>query len=227
MNTKEKIICAVFIVSSIKSFSQNIYFEGKITYRHKSLSKEGKRELFPIDTEETYFHNNQIVNRVTSGFIKERVGNKPIYLDTDKMLRYQIDNDGKVINDLGLEKHLELITPLEFKKLDDDKVLGESCNVYYIKFIHAYDSLSMDGNKNTIDTLGNTYYISKSMKIKNHERIPYLTRSTKFIDGRFDGVPIKIISKSWYGSQFVIEAIKIDRMDVSKIVELPNYPIRN
>jgi hypothetical protein len=229
INNTKQLICVLVLVFPINCFSQNGYFEGRITYQHKSLLKNGDIELFPIDKEQTYFRKGQVLNRVISGFIKERVGNKPIYLDTEKMLRYQIDNEEKVINDLGHERDLELIKPIEFKQLNRARILNENCDVYFIKYVHNYDSMSFDGSKNRIDTLRCTYFISSEMKIFNPKKIAYLTanRSSKFIDGRFDGIPLRVVIERSTGRKFIIEAVKIEKQDFSLFVDLPKYPIKN
>ncbi|MCA4900619.1 MAG: hypothetical protein ACK514_13015 [Bacteroidota bacterium] len=211
---------------TVNSRAQAQYFNGAITYQYKSYSADGKQELFPINLEETYFFENKILNKVTSGLLKSR-RNVSILIDTEKMIRYQIDYDQEVINDLGGEKYPETINLISFNKLTNQVIRGERCNVYNLSYLHSYDSASIDGSKNKTDTLKCEYFISTKLRLKSPEKLAFITgnRSSKFIDGRFDGIPLKVVINNSSGFRIVIEAVKIDSTNVSKAVELPNFPI--
>lgn len=80
-----------------------------------------------------------------------------------------------------------------------------------------------------VDTVSCTYYISKGLKLYLPLTFAQLqsNNNTKFIDGRFDGIPLKIIWEHLDNSRVVGEAINIEKMKVNEQMKLPNYPIKD
>lgn len=90
-----------------------------------------------------------------------------------------------------------------------------------MRYVHKFD-----GPKGIVrDTISCTYYNSKTLKIFQPSVFGSLqgNRNTLLIDGRYNGVPLKVILKRQHGSYIIIESEEIKEGQVTEFVKLPNY----
>ncbi len=210
-------ICALF---NFHVFAQKNVFEGSIIYLNKEIDERGKPRMAPVDKEKIFFAKNVILTRTISGPQMFILGNIDIYLNVEKKLKYSINHDNsliKRISDLEIEK----IISIEEKLMKDEIVLGYNCDVNFLKYVHQFDG----PYGRVYDTLSCTYYNSKEFKIPHLDIFGLLqgNKNTLFLDGRYDGVPLKVILKKNDGSIIMTESVEVKQMNVDKFVKLPNY----
>jgi len=218
------IILAVIVFASIGIKSedgislQSEFFEGIITYRHSELDYAGRASQTAIDLEEVFFSKHRMLNSVIKGDLLELVGSHAILFDCVQMKRYKVDYQRMTLNDIGIEPELEVIVPLAFEKQEDEPVLEYMCSVYMIKYVHSYKLASTFGSENQSDTLITRFYIGKEFNSPCLKEFAALqgNRNTKLLDGRFEGIPLKIVIKRTNGSLTTIQAINVQKKNVEE-----------
>jgi hypothetical protein len=222
-------LCYLFCVNgACAQVPVNDYsFQGVVYYRYESKDAKGAKLLFPIEEEERDFDTNHILTKTLKGYGKSLIGNKDFWLDAEKGESLIIDHDSKTIS---INKHpgTEEIAPLEFSKLPDVEVCQYWCEVYFIKYVYRMEHMKMYLD-NKPDTLSSIYYVAKDMKIPNARKFAALqgNHNTLILDGRFSGVPLRVIMKRADGIVTTIEAMKVEPKEMSQQLRLPDYAIQH
>jgi hypothetical protein len=203
------------------------YFEG-VLYTHCSrIDAQGKSSPFVWEEIERYYDENHILTRITKGRSLDNRDRSDIYLDIEKSRKLKINHDSHLISILSFGEAKDFPT-LEFKKMGEEDFLGYACDVYFIKYVDRLEDIrEIIGDVS--DTLSCTYYIAKDLKIKNPKNFAKLqgNRSTNLLDGRFDGVALKIIMEHTNREKLVMMATKVEKRNVQEVMVLPPYPFRN
>ena len=215
-------IFIVLITIDKRSLSQDKYFEGTVIYVTREFDKDGHQIQSPITKEKIFFSKSTIVTQFIQGAALSLYGNKQIYMNSEKRVRYRIDNDSKLIKKVGIVE-IEKIEPLEEKSTDEELIQGYKCDVHILQYVHRFES----PNGITFDTLSCTYFNSKTLKMFQPEVFGFLqgNKNSLFLDGRYDCIPLKVILKRRDGSKIVIESELIEQMNVDALLKLPEYPI--
>jgi hypothetical protein len=220
---KAELVFIFFIMAStISCFSQSTTFEGIVTYSHVEDGLINKRLESPIKCEKVYFSKEKMLNRVTEGDLLSFTGNTALFFDAIRMKRLKINYDRKTVTDIGEEKDLEILNVIVFEKLKKEEVvLSIACDVFLLKYVHSFEAVGDFGKEIRTDTLLTRYYISKSHKISNVKSFSVLqgNRNTKLIDGRFDGIPLKIEINRNDGSRTTILATHIETRNVDEFLD--------
>ncbi len=217
-------ICIAIAGQSQKLPLNDIYFEGILRFKYTVIDANGRDLFFSTEEDEDYYDKNHLVHKTLKGRILDNIGNVEIHLDSEKKQLYRIDHEKRTINTLT-KSDIELINPLEFKKVGETKLLGYQCDIFFIKYVHKMEYMKSFINIKP-DTLSCTYYIAKDLKILNPEIFADLqgNHSTKLIDGRFSGIALKIIQEYLNGDKMIIEAISVEKRDMQDLISLPPYP---
>lgn len=202
------------------------YFEGCITYQHRWYDAQGERLSVPVDVEKEYFTKHQIFNEVISGPSIPYFGKNQYFLDIDKGVRYAVDHDRKTMRDIGIPDDKDF--KLDFLKetqMPDEKILGHLCEVHVLKYIKKYRGPF----EPEVDTVTHTFYSSKEFKIFRPDLFAFLqsNKSSSFLDGRYEGVPLKMVMKKEDGSYFVTEATNIKELNVTEEMNLDSYTVEH
>lgn len=221
---KGALFFVICFVATLEVFSQTEYFEGSITYSYKEFDKNGIKRIAAVEQEKIIFSKDVILSRTISGPILSYLKDFAVYLNSDKKIRYSIFYDEKAIEDVGIAKKMETINPIEEKALPEGEILGYRCDVHFIKYAH----LMKHPDKYFYDTLSCTYYNSKSLKVLKPEIFGMLqgNANSLILDGRYDGIPLKVIIKSQDGSTILIEGVEVTKMNVDEFVKLPDYTFK-
>jgi hypothetical protein len=230
MNYPKLFFITVFFLSlkSSGAFAQSdTYFEG-VLYTHSiTIDAKGISEPFIWEEVEEYYDENHILTRITKGRVLDHTDRCDIYLDNEKNSKLKINHNTHLISKLPVREAKD-ISPLEFKKLREEVFLGHLCDVYFIKYIDPHEDIQ-DIIGPVTDALSCTYYIAKDLKIKNPKRFAKLqeNHSTSLLDGRFEGLALKIILEHTDGEKLVVMGTKIELKDVQDVMTLPPYPFQN
>jgi len=219
------IFCLGFLFSDhLAVLSQNTFFEGSVTYVHEESDQGGNKTSTPVTKERVFFSKNIILREDVSGPALQIIGNIKVYLNSEKGLRYFIDDDRKTIKNVGTPKSSAIIRPIEEKWVGEEEICGYKCDVHTLKYVNQFEL----PQGTVIDTLSCTYYNSKILKIFRPEIFGRLqgNKNTLILDGRYNGVPLKIILKRQDGSMIIIKSDEIKPMDVNEFVKLPNYDFK-
>ncbi len=102
------------------------------------------------------------------------------------------------------------------------------CEIYFIKYVHKMEYMKSYIDTSKPDTLSCTYYIAKDLKVSNSEIFARLqgNHNSKFLDGRFSGIALKVIVKKSSGIKIIIEATKVEKKNVQDIIKFPDYPLQ-
>jgi len=224
-NKGDLVILIFLLAIDVISFSQSVTFEGIVTYSHHDLDNQGNSIINPINSESLYLTKEKILNRVTSGELMNFTGQTALCFDAVSMKRYKIDYDRRIVADIGAEKNIEILNVLVFEKLKDEIVLSLPCDVFLLKYVHDFEAMGQYGKEIKSDTLNTKYFISKHYKIINIKTFAILqgNRNTKLIDGRFEGVPLKIEIKRGDGSLTTILATKLESRNVDEFLDWPTF----
>ncbi len=211
---------------SVQSKGQEKAFQGAVTYSNKEFDKDGKLVSSLVDIEKYFFSNEKIVVKTVSGPQTLILGNVDVYLDAVNFKRYSINHDRGAINIVPAPTVPEEIIALEEAKLTEDVINGYKCKVHFIKYAHQFTGPY--GNQ-IIDTLSCTYHVSEVMKIPNLKIFAKLqgNKNSLFVDGRFQGLPLKVVLKRNNGSKIVLECIDVKEMNVDLFTKLLDYRIEN
>ncbi|MFM9837913.1 MAG: hypothetical protein ACKVOQ_06590 [Cyclobacteriaceae bacterium] len=211
----------LFIIIAIRGFGQSSTFEGIVTYSHVDNSLVDISMKNPIDIETVYFSAEKMINRVTQGDLLSVTGNTALFFDASSMKRYKINYDRKSIVDIGEEKDKETMNVIVMEKLKDEKILSFLCNVFLLKYVHSFEAIGSYGPEVKSDTLTTKYYVSKDYKIQNVKAFAILqgNRNTKLLDGRFEGVPLKIEIKRQDRSQTTILAVNVEVRSIDEFLD--------
>jgi len=191
-------------------------FEGAVYYQYKSLDSNGDKLLFPIEEEVEYYDEFHRVNRVLRGESLMMIGDKGIYLDAKDNALYEVDYTSQRINKLEITRE-DKIEELEFRKLNEVYFLDYLCDEFEIRYVHKMSYMNNYNPAFSPDTLTRRYFIARDLKINDPVRFAKLqgNHNTKLLDGRFAGIPLKIITRKADGSEVAIEAIRIETNGVS------------
>lgn len=202
-------------------------FQGAVYYRYESKNANGEKLLFPIEEEERDFDRSHILTKTLKGYGKSLVGNKDFWLDAEKQESWIIDHDSRTIS-TNPHPGTEEIVPLEFSKLPDVEICQHWCEVYFIRYVYRMEHMNMYLD-NKPDTLSSTYYIARDMKMPNARKFAALqgNHNTLILDGRLDGVPLKVIMRRADGIVITIEATKVELRDGSQPWRLPDYTFQH
>lgn len=218
----------IFLLLSVcePALTQVDPFEGSITYNHRTFTKEGTETLSAIETEEVYFNSRFMMRRVLSGQTLTLTGNRDILLDSDSFKRFQIDHDKHTFSELDAAQPDDFKQFADMQLHEEDTILGHTCEVYKFRYLLKSEVVTMYGVEMKIDTLNCEYFISTELKLSKPEVFARLQgyRNTKLLDGRFEGIPLKIITTNSNGFRLVIEAVKIEERKIDDFVRIPeNY----
>jgi hypothetical protein len=207
-------VFSIFFIPNL--IAQSLPFEGIITYKHSEIDSHGNPSKGAIDYEDVFFANQKMLNQVTDGDLLEIIGSHAILFDCNKMKRYRVDY--KRLNLIEIEPDVEEINQLSFTRELDEKVLDYTCHVYLLKYIHSYNIVTGFGEEERLDTLTTRYYVSPDLVVPCIKEFAALqgNRNTKLLDGRFEGIPIKIMIERTNGSRTLIEAQNIVRKNVDE-----------
>lgn len=207
-------ISIVFCFCAFNDSDQGV-FKGAIYYQYNSIDSNGDKFLFPIELEVEYYERFYRVNRVLKGESLEMIGDKGVLLDTKDDALYEVDYANQQIRKLAITQEDE-IEELEFRKLNEVFLLDHLCDEFEIKYVYRMSYMNNYISTHSPDTLTCRYFIARDLKIANPVRFAKLqgNHNTKLLDGRFAGIPLKIITEKADGSSIVIEAIKIAKEEV-------------
>lgn len=208
------------------SYSDPKYFEGIVTYNFKEFDSKGNILTTPINKERFFFKKGIILNEIIDGIHLLKFGNEQVYIDTEKKIRLVINNDQKFIKNIGIETVIQNVNAIEEKKLNEEKVLGHPCNVTFLKYVHKFMN---PFGKEVSDTLSCTYYTSKQHKIFQPEVYGLIqgNRNSLVLDGRFKGIPLRVIIRRTDNSNMIIESSGLKETKVDDFIKLPSYPLNN
>jgi hypothetical protein len=206
---------------------QVLTFKGYITYNIKENDANGKSKLALVSKERYYFSNNAIIAKVLDGPQLFVLGKIDVYLDAERGLRYSIDYDNKLIENAPAPSDPQIIKPIEERLVGEGEILGQMCEIHFLKYVQYLPVPPYGGTR--ADTVSCTYYNSKFYQVAFIKQFCYLqgNRNSYFLDGRYQGIPLKIIRKKGDGSEIILECEEVKEIDVSEFVKLPNYPIKN
>lgn len=214
-------ISLLFTLISFSSIGQN--FRGVVRYKYTDFNGEGKNILSPIETQDIFYNESHKLVRNVSGFVKDRVGNEDYYFDADKMVRYKINHNSRTIRNIGIENDVEVIHPLDYRKIGSAPVLNFLCDIYLLKYVHEFKINTATGQTETKDTLQCTIYSSIDLKMARAKDFAHIegNRNSILLDGRFEGIILKVIRERKDHSKTVIEAINIEWKEMSEGTMLP------
>lgn len=224
MMLKRVAIILLFLVHATQvAQAQTDYFEGVVTYTIKEFDRWGNAVELPVNKEEIFFSQDIILTRHTSGpflLMGERVD---VYLNARENVKYLVNHTTMRMKKMQPPADVELITPIEETKLYDEEINGYPCEVNRIKYVHRYTGPFGE----TADTLNCTYYNSKTMKISKPKVFALLqgNRNTLLLDGRYAGLPLKVVYSKSDGSLTSIESVLVKQTDVDAQVKLPDYEV--
>ena len=223
-----RLIIVISLFSFKETFAQSYVFEGVITYKHQAFINEDKQTYSPIETEEVYHNERYLLRRVLSGRALSLAGNKDILLDAESFSRFQIDHDKHTFSELITAEPDDFKQFADIQLLEEDTILGHTCRVYKFRYLLKSEVVTMYGVEVKIDTLNCEYFISTELKLCKPEVFARLQgyRNTKLLDGRFEGIPLKIITTNSNGFRLVVEAIKIDERKIDDFVRIPDSYIK-
>lgn len=218
-------IAILMYLSQVVCFaqSQKEYFEGVVTYSIKEVDGYGNPVEVPIDKQETYFTEHVILTKHISGMFLLVSAPVEICLNARENAKYLIDHPNRSIKKMQPPADVEVIVPIEEIKLSDEEIKGYQCDVTKIKYVHRYQGPYGEVS----DTLTCTYYNSKTLKLSNAKAFAVLqgNRNTLLLDGRYSGLPLKVVYSKNDGAITRIEADMIKRVNVDEKVKLPDYEV--
>jgi len=218
-----QILLFVFLWHGV--YSQGEYFEGSMTFSHQEFDSNGKKMATPVDKEIFFYKKNILLTKVISGPQLRLFGDQQIYMDSEKKIRYVIHKDKGYIQDLGIPSVGDKIDAIEEKTIGEEEILGYKCDIQFLKYVHKFEGPGGSVN----DTLSCTYYVSKNLRVFHPEKLALLQGNinTKILDGRFKGIPLKIIIKRQNKSMLVIECVDLKIQNVDEVIKLPDLPFKN
>ena len=223
-NLKTFFCIVVCCTISLQLFSQGRFFEGRVVYSINEFNGAGEAKSVPVDQEEIFFAKNILLTKPVSGpFLMFE--NKSIYMNSELRIRYTVDNTNAIIESLGVASLIENIVPLEERKIGVEEIHGMTCDINYLKYVYRFNESNL---LNITDTLSCTYYNSQEFKVSQLDIFSRMqgNRNTYYLDGRYNGIPLKITLKRQDGSMMIIESTEVKQMSVDDFIKLPDYPIR-
>lgn len=223
---EKKIVFFILLFCFNATFAQTKIFEGVITYKHQAFIKEDQQTYSAIETEEVYLSKGYFLRRVLSGRALTLTGNRDILLNAENFTRFQIDHDKQTFSELDVAHPDDFKQFSDIQLLKEDTILGHTCSVYKFNYLLRSEVVTKYGVEVKMDTLNCEYFISTKFKLNKPEVFARLQgyRNTKLLDGRFEGIPLKIITTNSNGFRLVIEAVKIEERKIDDFVRIPdNY----
>lgn len=203
--------------------SKKDYFEGVVTFSIKEFDGFGNPVEVPVDKQEIFFTEHVILTRHISGILLLMSEPVDISLNSLENAKYLIDHANKTIKKMQPPADVEEIVPIEETKLDDEEINGHQCEVTKIKYVHRYPGPYGEVS----DTLTCTYYNSKTLTLTKPKTFALLqgNRNTLLLDGRYNGLPLKIVYIKNDGAVTQIQAEVIKPANVEEKVKLPDYKV--
>jgi Domain of unknown function (DUF4412) len=200
-------------------------FEGVLQYKIRKIDVEGNEVPFVWSSSREYHSKDKLViNTRETRFDGEDFD---MILDSKKEVLFKVNHEHKTIT-RSADREIFEFTTLEFKKIGEEKVLGYNCDVFFLKYIDKLKTI-----KEIIsvapDTLACMYYISQDLKINNPKTLAKLQgyRNTKLLDGRFEGITMKVIQKHTNGESLLMEVVKLEEANVEEKVKFSSYTTQN
>ncbi|MBL7842553.1 MAG: hypothetical protein JNK44_01725 [Cyclobacteriaceae bacterium] len=222
-----RLILLISLVSFKETFPQTYIFEGVITYKHQAFINDDQQTYSPIETEEVYHNERYLLRRVLSGRALVLTGNRDILLDAENFKRIQIDHDKHTYTELDTAQPDNFKQFSDIQLLKEDTILGHNCTVYKFRYLLKSEVATLYGVEMKMDTLTCEYYISSKLELSKPEAFAKLQgyRNTKLLDGRFKGIPLKIITTNSNGNKLIVEAVKIKQIKVD-FMKIPDSYIK-
>ncbi len=217
-------IFPIFFWIVFSKYQGDDVFEGTIQYSYRVTSATNTRLPFPISSEEVSIDENNILFSPSEGLAFGR----DIYLDKIKMRSYEIDHLNHTITRIDQQK-VEIINPIEFKRIGSASLLDYQCEIYFLKYVHSFEYAGGFGDIKT-DTLTCTYYIAPEVKILSAKFFSVLqgNNNSLLLDGRFESIPLKVVVLRSNGIKIVIEATRVSRKEITNSFLLPaSYSMKN
>jgi hypothetical protein len=216
-------LCILFLPLCAAN-SQDAFFEGRITYLTREFDEQGKQVASPITREEMYLKGTICVIKPVAGQFLDIFDQVDTYLDAQKKLRYGINHTQHFIRNIGPSPEVYEYQLLENRREGEVQVNGLACDLYIIKYARDYDAIL---NLAT-DTLRCYYYVSKEWKMPHGREFALLNgnKNSLLLDGRFEGIVVKLLIERKNKSRLEVTATKIEKMDAEEFIRLPDYPVR-
>lgn len=216
------VIVSLLLSDSIILTAQTKNFIGSVTYSIKEFDGDGRERLTPVTAEKYFFGESAVLNKVLSGSQLFLIGNVDICMDISSHSIFKINHEERIVKNISGTIQSEEITPINEYTLESTFVSKQKCNVNFLTYAHK---LLMPTDK-SIDTLSCTFYHSQRFDIPYKKQLAKLqgNRNTLFLDGRYQGLPLKVVLIRQDSSKIVIEAIDIKEMSVEEYVKIPGYP---
>ena len=217
------LVLAILVLTASYGIGQpkNVPFEGAITYSYVRMDSASNPLFYPIRMEEDIYSEKSVLTRVLSGDFLRIVGNKEIFLNADESIRYEIDHDDKVIRSLGADRSLRKIKILATQAIRGDTIQGFKCEGI------SFSALYIDDVNAKTDTIKWVYFISLDLSMPHADlfALPQGNKNTKWMDGRFKAIPLKITSEHSNGEKLICTAVSVNPADERKNIKLPGYRI--
>jgi len=204
---------------------QSGYFEGTMTYSNREFDKNGREMPTPVTKERYFLTRNVILVKTLAGPIILAIGKVDVYLNATENVKYSIDHDNEVIKKSNISTGIQSIQPIEEYVMGEENFRGHLCELHFIKYVHLFN-----GPFGIVkDTVSCTYYNSVNSKVFNLKVFTALqeNRNSLLLDGRYEGLPLKVIIKRQDNSQLVIECLEVKQMSIDDFVKLPTYKFEN
>lgn len=216
-------IC-ILVLPLCRAYCQDHFFEGRITYQIREFDERGRPMAPPISREEMYVKETVCLTKPVEGQFLDLFDQVDTYLDAQKNVRYSINHTQHYIRSIGPSQEVTEYELLENRRDGEEQVQGQVCDVYVIKYAREYDALLNLG----IDTLRCRYYVSKDLKMPHRKEFALLNgnRNSLLLDGRFEGIVLKLVIERKNKSHLEMIATEIKKMPVDEFIRLPDYPGR-
>jgi Domain of unknown function (DUF4412) len=200
-------------------------FEGVLHYKIRKLDVEGNEGPFVWNSSREYHSKDKLV--INTQVARLDGEDFDMVLDSKNEAIFKVNHEHRTIKRMA-ERKISEFTTLEFKKIGEEKVLGYNCDVFFLKYIDKLETIKEIINAPP-DTLACMYYIAQELKINKPKVLAKLQGhgNTKLLDGRFEGITMKVIQKHTNGESLLMEVVKLEKADVEEKIKFSSYTTQN